>query len=184
MTTEFDQIFEEMSAPEYLATCDECGEEGTNASMEEHVCAVVTPCAECGGVSGERYQRHKASCSFVKTALGYDPQLQPESERAVGDQTPLDRLIKAAESLVAMNTCNYDRETMRSENGFLKLEQAALVAKEYVENHAQLVAALEQAHDWLTRILSGSVGEYAVVDTSDAEPVRDAIDDALSRVRG
>lgn len=48
--TEFDQVFEEMNAPEYPATCDQCGAEGTNASMGEHVCdesAVVR--------AGERY---------------------------------------------------------------------------------------------------------------------------------
>lgn len=31
--------FEIMSAPDYPATCDCCGETGTNQSMETHVCA-------------------------------------------------------------------------------------------------------------------------------------------------
>lgn len=37
-TTEFDQVFDQMEAPEYPATCDNCGEVGTNASMEQHEC--------------------------------------------------------------------------------------------------------------------------------------------------
>lgn len=37
-TSEFDQIFESMNAPDYPATCDRCGMEGTNASMENHAC--------------------------------------------------------------------------------------------------------------------------------------------------
>src|ERR1044072_8091297 len=88
--TEFDQVFEEMSAPEYPATCDNCGEVGTNATMAEHGCVAMTPCAECGGVSGERYQRHKTSCSFVEEALVYNPQLQPHPEQALSDQTTSD----------------------------------------------------------------------------------------------
>lgn len=32
------KVFEKMNAPEYPATCDQCGVEGTNASMEEHEC--------------------------------------------------------------------------------------------------------------------------------------------------
>lgn len=36
--SEFDQVFDQMAAPEYPATCDNCGEVGTNASMEQHEC--------------------------------------------------------------------------------------------------------------------------------------------------
>lgn len=39
MTTSFDQIFEQLEAPEYPATCDNCGLVGTNASMVAHECA-------------------------------------------------------------------------------------------------------------------------------------------------
>lgn len=40
MTTksEFDQVFEKMNAPDYPATCDQCGAEGTNADIDEHIC--------------------------------------------------------------------------------------------------------------------------------------------------
>lgn len=38
MSTEFNKVFTELEAPDYPATCDQCGVEGTNASMEEHVC--------------------------------------------------------------------------------------------------------------------------------------------------
>ena len=36
--SQFDQVFEKMNAPEYPATCDQCGVEGTNASMGGHIC--------------------------------------------------------------------------------------------------------------------------------------------------
>lgn len=36
--SEFNQIFEDLEAPDYPATCDQCGAEGTNASMEAHIC--------------------------------------------------------------------------------------------------------------------------------------------------
>lgn len=39
MTTEFDRVFDQMEAPEYPATCDQCGEVGTNATMEQHECS-------------------------------------------------------------------------------------------------------------------------------------------------
>lgn len=38
MSSEFDQVFEQLEAPEYPATCDNCGAEGTNASMAGHEC--------------------------------------------------------------------------------------------------------------------------------------------------
>ena len=31
-------IFDQLEAPNYPATCDNCGEEGTNASMAQHMC--------------------------------------------------------------------------------------------------------------------------------------------------
>ena len=36
--TEFDKVFTELESPDYPATCDQCGAEGTNASMGEHIC--------------------------------------------------------------------------------------------------------------------------------------------------
>lgn len=36
--SDFDQIFEDLEAPDYPATCDNCGAEGTNASMKTHEC--------------------------------------------------------------------------------------------------------------------------------------------------
>lgn len=38
MTDEFDRVFQQLEAPDYPATCDHCGAQGTNASMEGHVC--------------------------------------------------------------------------------------------------------------------------------------------------
>lgn len=40
--TEFDHVFDEMSAPNYPSTCNDCGETGTNASMAGHECAELT----------------------------------------------------------------------------------------------------------------------------------------------
>lgn len=42
MTTEFDEVFQQLESPDYPATCNECGMEGTNASLEEHVCTIGT----------------------------------------------------------------------------------------------------------------------------------------------
>lgn len=36
--SEFDQVFEDLESPDYPATCDQCGMEGTNADMDEHAC--------------------------------------------------------------------------------------------------------------------------------------------------
>lgn len=38
-SNEFDKVFARLESPDYPATCNECGMEGTNASLEEHVCA-------------------------------------------------------------------------------------------------------------------------------------------------
>lgn len=34
----FEQIMKELDAPDYPATCDRCGYEGTNAEMKTHQC--------------------------------------------------------------------------------------------------------------------------------------------------
>lgn len=36
--TEFDQVFDQIEAPEYPATCDNCGFEAANEYMDEHIC--------------------------------------------------------------------------------------------------------------------------------------------------
>lgn len=38
--SEFDKVFQQLESPDHPATCDQCGEERTNAGMEGHVCAV------------------------------------------------------------------------------------------------------------------------------------------------
>lgn len=38
MTDKFDRVFQQPEAPDYPATCNECGAEGTNESLEGHVC--------------------------------------------------------------------------------------------------------------------------------------------------
>lgn len=38
MTKEFDIVFSELEAPDHPATCDQCGIEGTNQSLEDHEC--------------------------------------------------------------------------------------------------------------------------------------------------
>lgn len=37
-TTEFDRVFKDLEAPDYPATCDQCGLEGTNATIDSHIC--------------------------------------------------------------------------------------------------------------------------------------------------
>lgn len=49
-TTEFDQVFEELDAPDYPATCDNCGEVGTNATMAEHECEDNGQCDACAAI--------------------------------------------------------------------------------------------------------------------------------------
>lgn len=51
MTTSFDEVFEQLEAPEYPATCDNCGLVGTNVSMVEHDCADVVQCDGCGMIA-------------------------------------------------------------------------------------------------------------------------------------
>lgn len=46
-TSEFHQVFESMNAPDYPATCDQCGMEGTNADMDEHICG-ESPASRAG----------------------------------------------------------------------------------------------------------------------------------------
>lgn len=36
--TQFDHIFEDLESPEYPATCNQCGEVGTNAGIDSYVC--------------------------------------------------------------------------------------------------------------------------------------------------
>lgn len=62
-TSEFDEVFQQLEAPDYPATCDKCGVEGTNASMEEHV---------CGGGS-----EPDAILSFARA---YAEEIQPRNE--------------------------------------------------------------------------------------------------------
>lgn len=61
MTTEFDEVFEQLEAPEYPATCDQCGEVGTNVSIEEHV---------CGAQVGEQWQADDKYIVFDKVRIG------------------------------------------------------------------------------------------------------------------
>jgi len=122
-TTEFDQIFEGMSAPEYPATCDECGEVGTNASMEEHIC-------QPQGL-GWKYRK------------GYP------------------------------DYCVYDYYNNLIASG-IKTEETAKGIVDYVNNHAQLVAALRGL---MTRF--EQTGEAWMSD-----PAWIAANEALSRVRG
>ena len=35
---EFDKIFAQLEAADYPATCNDCGAEGTNESLEDHEC--------------------------------------------------------------------------------------------------------------------------------------------------
>lgn len=50
MTTSFDEVFEQLEAPEHPATCDDCGLVGTNASMVGHDCDDVVQYDACGAV--------------------------------------------------------------------------------------------------------------------------------------
>lgn len=40
--SDFNRTFTELDAPDYPATCDNCGEEGTNATIVAHVCKRLT----------------------------------------------------------------------------------------------------------------------------------------------
>jgi hypothetical protein len=46
MSTVFDEVFAQLEAPDYPATCDECGLVGTNKSMAGHDCEqfAIWPC--------------------------------------------------------------------------------------------------------------------------------------------
>lgn len=39
MSTAFNQIFNELDAPDYPATCDNCGYTASNAEMQTHSCS-------------------------------------------------------------------------------------------------------------------------------------------------
>lgn len=43
MTDKFDRVFQQLEAPDYPATCDQCGAEGTNESLEGHECTITLP---------------------------------------------------------------------------------------------------------------------------------------------
>ena len=55
--SEFDQIFAVMDAPDYPSTCNGCGEEGTNATMQFHECE---RCATC--LHGRRWHLNDDKC--------------------------------------------------------------------------------------------------------------------------
>jgi hypothetical protein len=46
VSTAFDEVFAQLEAPNYPATCDECGLVGTNESMANHNCEqfAIWPC--------------------------------------------------------------------------------------------------------------------------------------------
>ena len=195
-TTQFDQIFEDMSAPEYPATCDECGEVGTNESMESHSCKgeqMTMACRYCNTLI------RPFGSAWIHVGTGFDTCRDKEGiqratpvdravvqpERAVGGHTPTpwrvthdevdgDEIVAENGLAIAIVYGTYKRLNPHNDSAICHANAQLIVT--VANSHAQLVAALEQ-------LISYAGGLETRLNKSEGAAVREA-NDALSRVRG
>lgn len=88
MTTEFDKVFGDMMQPDYPSTCDQCGAEGTNASMKRHVCAL----------RAEEWRVFEHSCKRILDANGIlvaEAQTEEQAEQIVSEHNAHRKLVEA-----------------------------------------------------------------------------------------
>jgi hypothetical protein len=163
-TTEFDQIFEEMSVPEYPATCDQCGEAGTNASMESHDCNQTGQCNACAAIVPRDELRTGMPAAGVEGAFC----AKCRGEKSEPIPLPLYARVNVAEK--TYDIFNAQKLLVAA---FASREEAEYLIKS-ANSHAQLVAALRGL---MTRF--EQTGEAWMSD-----PAWIAANEALSRVRG
>jgi len=87
MITKFDEVFEQLEAPEYPATCDQCGLEGTNATIEEHECEAGNPDPEAHieqMIHELAYERVKQSFLFNLSSATVDRKANELAEQVGG----------------------------------------------------------------------------------------------------
>src|SRR6185503_8803544 len=87
MTTKFDEVFKQLEAPSYPVTCDQCGLEGTNATMEEHVCQAGNPDPEARieqMIHELAYERVKQSFLFNLSSATVDRKANELAEQIDG----------------------------------------------------------------------------------------------------
>ena len=171
-TTEFDQIFEELSAPEYPATCDQCGVEGTNASMENHDCSQTGQCDACAAIVPRDELRTGMPAAGVEGTFC----AKCRGEKSEPIPLPLYARVNVAEK-------TYDIFNTR------KLLVAAFASREEAEyliksanNHAQLVAVLEAAK-LLLAMNNCNYDRDQMRRSGGFSQLQEAVDAALSRVR-
>jgi hypothetical protein len=157
---EFDQMFEDLEASDYTATCDQCGIEGTNQAMEEHVCEgdqtmttttkldPKTKCTSCGMTRDAHWGRNPIAAPFCTGFV--KPPTPPE--RVAGEHTPLpwrvahdeidgDEIVAENGLTIAMVYGTYKRLNPHNDSSICHANAQLIVTA--VNNHAQLVAALE-----------------------------------------
>jgi len=197
---EFDQMFEDLEAPDYTATCDQCGVEGTNATMEGHECdtEITLTCAQCGAqesIPVTAYENDTETCDWYLQAPGREDvtpeaetwlcgdcdragKVSTQPERALGEQigpiTPVRWIARDGDRL-ALTEAN-GRAMMFVNVKYLEApndDDKAFVLTA-LNNHAQLVAAL-----------AGLMSRFE--QTGEAwmsDPAWIAANEVLSRVRG
>lgn len=147
--SQFDQVFEEMDAPEYPATCDQCGTEGTNASIGEHVCpggklssADDIECQFCGfrGTFTEGANHRKKTQHLIRTvAVGNQRRAQYEPALRAGERDAAGIVSASALQLAQKIDQIYDTDLS---NHLLAAVQAEHNQRAtLVEQRAELVAA-------------------------------------------
>lgn len=170
--TEFDQVFENLEAPDYPATCDNCGEVGTNASMERHECDDSGQCDACAAIVPRDELRTGMPAAgvegtFCAKCRGEQP------ERAVGKHSPLPWRDNRTDTRYEILDAEGD-PVLRINGGMMPTKPSAALILTAVNNHAHLVAAL-----------AGLMSRFE--QTGEAwmsDPAWIAANEVLSRVRG
>ena len=170
--TKFDRVFAEMSAPDYPATCNQCGLEGTNASMERH---------ECDSESDSTY----LAPDEWKQRHGYAVESVTQPEQTPDRHSPLPWRDNRTNTRYEILDAEGD-SVLRINGGMIPTEPSAALLLAEVNNHAQLVAALEDELEAI-RVWQSQSGYEWRVPSGMREGLAisaDKIQSVLSRVRG
>jgi len=184
MTTEFDhdQVFEELSAPEYPATCDQCGLEGTNATMAGHECDDSGQCEACDRIVPGDELRVGLPAAGVEGAFCTQCR-GGESEAGMATVTihsPLPWRAKHADTRFEILDAEGD-PVLRINGGMIPTGEAAALMITATNNHASLVAALRDELEAI-RVWQSARGVPAEI-RDGLQISTEKIRAALSRVR-
>lgn len=97
--SQFDQVFEQLEAPDYPATCDQCGLEGTNATIDSHICN-EPPAPRAGERKRVEHSplpwRHQTEDGTLGTIVDADENVIAQTQQILNDPAHVRRQGNAA----------------------------------------------------------------------------------------